>query len=146
MFLASCSAFAPEPTATPTQTATPIPTETPLPTSTSTPVPPTATVDVISALMPSGTPDSEWNDIPIMPEAINGEGDDKGYRFTIVATSEEVQAFYERELSKQSFNLFAVGEGKEKNSVLLFFMKASETILISIIPADDVMLIMIVKT
>lgn len=145
IFLASCSALAPEPTSTPIATATSVPTETPLPTDTSTPIPLTATEDVIAALMPSGNPDSEWNDIPIMPDAINGEGDDKGYTFTIATTSEDVQAFYEKELLKLGFNLFATGEGEGKATVMLIFMKDTTIVSVSIIPAENVLIVLIVK-
>ncbi len=148
---ASCSTFAPAPTATPTQTARSTPTETPSPTATSTPLPtstpkpPTATPDVISAILPVGTPISEWKGIPIMPDAINGEGDDKGYTFTIKADSETIQVFYETELSKQGYTLFATGTGSGKNTVMLIFMKGTDIVSISIIPSGELMLVLIVK-
>jgi len=96
-------------------------------------------------MLPVGTPDKEWKGIPIMPDAINGEGDDKGYRFTIQSTSEAIQQYYEAELSKQGADLFATGEGSEKNTVLMMFMKGAEITSISIFPHDDLMLVLIVK-
>ena len=80
-----------------------------------------------------------------MPNAINGDGDDKGYTFTIQADADSIQAFYESELGKIGYSLFAVGEGKEKDTVMLFFMKDAELISISIIPSGDLMLVLIVK-
>lgn len=145
LLLVSCSTIAPAATATPTETVTPLPTETLVPTFTNTPEPPTPTADVIAALIPSGVPDSEWNGIPIMPDAINGEGDDKGYTFTIATTPEDVQKFYEKELSKLGFNLFATGEGEGKETVMLIFMKDATIVSVSIIPAPDVLLVLIVK-
>jgi len=145
LLMTSCAAFAPSPTSTLTQTATLVPTETPTPTSTLTPLPPTETPDIVAAMLPSGIPDKEWNGIPIMPGAINGEGDDKGYTFTIHATSEEIQQYYQTELTKQGANLFATGEGNEKGTVLLIFMMGTDVVSISIIPHDDLMLVLIVK-
>jgi hypothetical protein len=147
MLVTSCSTFAPTPTSTPTPaaTATLIPTETPMPTATSTPEPPTETPDVVAALLPSGIPDKEWNDIPVMPDAINGEGDSQGYTFTIQADAESIQQYYETELAKLGFQLFATGDGNEKNTILLIFMKDIEIVSISIIPHEDLMIVLIVK-
>jgi hypothetical protein len=145
-FVASCSTFVPAPTPTPTQTATPVPTETPVPTATSTSTPKptlTATLDVISALLPSGTPVSEWNGVPIMPGAIAGEVGAEGYTFSIQADTKTIQEFYEWELAKQGFALFITGEGDEKNIQLLMFMKGSEFVTISIMPVDDLMIVLI---
>ena len=149
LFVTSCSTFAPALTPTPTQTATPLPTETPLPTSTvtptNTPEPPTETPDVISALLPSGTPDKEWNGIPIMPDAINGEGDAKGYTFTIKSNPRFIQAFYQSQLAKQGANLIAAGVQNGKDVLILIFQKESEVISISIIPHDDLFIVLITK-
>lgn len=148
LFVASCSTFAPAPTATPTSTATLIPTDTPVPTatSTSTPTPKptlTATLDVVKSLLPSGTPVSEWNGVPIMPGAIAGEVGAEGYTFSIQADTETIQEFYERELARRGFALFVTGKGAEKNIKLLMFMKGSEIITISIMPMDDLMVVLI---
>lgn len=142
LLLASCTLVAPEPT--PTATFTPLPTETPLPTATKTPLPPTPTEDIAAALLPVGTPDAEWNGIPIMPEAIAGEGDDGGYSFTVQATPEDIQAYYERELTGLGFGLLAAGDG-ENGSLMLIFMKGVETISVSIFPYQDMYVVLIVK-
>src|SRR5262245_51134769 len=96
--LVFCSTFTPKPT------ETPIPTETSLPTLTNTPEPtitPTKTLVPLTETpsapvlrMPSGTPSSEWEGIPVMPNAIAGEGDSTGYYFTINASLDEIQKFY----------------------------------------------------
>ncbi len=147
--LASCSTFAPQPTETPTPTETSLPTatKTPAPTSTSTktPVPATETPSAPELPMPSGKPASEWEGIPIMPNAIAGEGDSKGYSFTINATPEEIQKFYEKELGKQGWNMFASGQGTT-NAILLIFMKDLSTLSVSIIPqSDGIMYVLLVK-
>lgn len=150
--VASCSVFAPEPTATPTQTATSTPTETPLPTATftpkptSTPKPPTSTPTpkLLSALVSSMTPVSDWNGVPIMPNAITGSGDDKGYSYTVNAEPGDVRAFYESALAAKGYSLFATGEGASGETVMMIFMKGSDMITVSIIPSDGLIIVLIV--
>ena len=149
--LASCSSFAPKPTETPvpTETSSPIPTDTPAPTDTptptQTPVPPTETPEAPGLTMPSGEPASEWEGIPIMPDAIAGEGDKKGYSFTINASADEIQTFYQKELAKLGWNMFASGQS-ETDTVLLIFLKDTATLSLSIIPQPDgIMYVLLVK-
>ena len=149
LVLASCSAFAPQPTETPIPTETSLPTTTVTPeptnTPTQTPVPPTETPSAPDLPMPSGEPASEWEGFPIMPNAIAGEGDNKGYSFTIDATPEEIQKFYEKELGKLGWNMFASGQGTT-NAILLIFMKDASTFSVSIIPQPDgIMYVLLVK-
>jgi hypothetical protein len=126
MALASCSAFVPQPTETPTPTETSLPTPTntlePTTTPTETPVPPTETASAPVLPMPSGEPASEWEGIPIMPNAIAGEGDNQGYAFTINASAEDIQKFYETKLTPLGWNMFASGQGTT-DALLLIFMK-----------------------
>ena len=147
--LTSCSSFAPKPTETPIPTETSLPTSTSTPeptnTPTKTPVPPTETPSAPDLPMPSGKPSSEWEGIPVMPNAIAGEGDSKGYSFTINATPEEIQKFYEQELGKLGWNMFASGQGTT-NAILLIFMKDASTLSVSIIPQPDgIMYVLLVK-
>jgi hypothetical protein len=147
--LASCSSFAPKPTETPIPTETSLPTSTSTPeptnTPTKTPVPPTETPSAPVLPMPSGKPSSEWEGIPVMPNAIAGEGDSKGYSFTINATPDEIQKFYEKELGKLGWNMFASGQGTT-DAVLLIFMKDVGTLSVSIIPQPDgIMYVLLVK-
>ena len=86
--------------------------------------------------MPVGEPASEWEGIPIMANALAGEGDRNGYSFTINASTDEIQEFYENELSKLGWNLFASGQGTT-DAILLFFMKDASTLSVSIIPQPD---------
>jgi len=80
-----------------------------------------------------------------MPKAIAGEGDSKGYSFTINASSDEIQKFYEKELAKLGWNFFAGGQGTT-DAVLLFFMKDASTLTVSILPQPDgVMYVLLVK-
>jgi len=150
LLVTSCSALAPAPTPTATSTATSIPTDTPtlVPTSTATntPPPPTETPDPVLDMLPSGVPDTEWKGIPIMPDAIDGEGDDEAYRYTVKATVAEVQAYYEQELAKLGWSLMAGGTGDTGAAMLIFNTGASPFIPISIIPHGDITLVLIVSS
>ena len=151
--LAACNTFVPQ------ATETPIPTETSLPTSTHTleptstptlaptrtPVPPTETPSEPVLPIPSGEPSSEWAGIPIMPNALAGEGDSSGYSFTIDASLNEIQTFYETELPKLGWNVFASGLGTT-DAVILMFMKDAGILSVSIIPQPDgTMYVLLVK-
>jgi hypothetical protein len=154
MALASCTAFAPSPTQTPLPTATSLPTstataepsQTPTPTEppTNTAVPPTNTPVSVTATpaapvlpMPSGKPAADWQGIPVMPQAIAGDGDSTGYSFTIKASSDEVQSFYAQAMPKLGWNMFATGQGGKAGAILLMFMKGAGTASITIIPQAD---------
>jgi hypothetical protein len=151
--LAGCGTFAPKPTETPTPTETSVPTSTntPEPSKTptsipsNTPLPPTETPSEPILPMPSGKPSSEWNGIPVMPTALAGEGDNKGYSFTIKASSDEIQKFYEKALAKLGWNMLGSGQGTT-HAVLLIFMKDAGALSVSIIPQPDgTMYVLLVK-
>jgi hypothetical protein len=161
--LTSCSAFAPQPTQTPVPTATSLPTltATPEPTSTSTPteeptntpvpptatkIPPTPTSAGSDLPLPTGKPVSNWEGIPVMPKAIAGDGDHQGYSYTIIGAPEVVQAYYEREMPKLGWGIFASGTGETK-AILIFFKKGSDLATVSIIPqGDNLLYVLLVKS
>jgi hypothetical protein len=156
ILLASCNAFAPEPTETPTPTNTSLPTSThtpeptSTPTETPTPIPPTETPSSPSLPMPTGKPLSSWENIPIMSGAIAGDENTNngvtGYSFTIKTSADEIQSFYETELGKLDWSALAVGQGTEKDTVLMIFMKGTAVLSVSIIPQPDgIMYVLIVK-
>jgi len=128
--------FTPPPTVTATNTVTPTPSKTP--------APPTETPDVIAALMPEGQPVSDWSGIPIMQDALAGEGDATSYRFTTQASLDEIQKYYEKELSKLGWNLLATGEG-DSGAAILIFTGSGGTLSMSIIPNGDQFIVMFVK-
>ena len=128
----SCSTFAPAPTPTPTATRTPLP-----PT-------PTAKPDLL-ALLPTGRPLTSWNDIPIMPGAIAGEGDTGTYRFSIRAQATAVQAYYDRILAGLGWSGFAAGQGTT-GSILLIYMKGQDMLTVSILVSDGPTVVMLVKS
>lgn len=130
----------PPPTATATVTAT----HTPAPTMTASP---TATPESAYLPMPEGEPAAEWQGIPVMPGAIAGEDNSGSYLFTIRASAEEIQAYYEKELRKLGWNLLGVGKGETAN-VLLIFVKEAETLSFAIIDpgtGDEVVQVLLVK-
>lgn len=139
LVLAACTSFAqPTPTNVPTLTFTVIPTFI----ATSTVLPFTETPDAVTALVPEGQPAPEWNGIPIMPDAIAGEGDEESYVFTVKATPQQVQDFYQAELIKLGWQSGATGDG---DSSLIFMNNASETLTVSIIAKGDEVLVLLVK-
>lgn len=144
---ASCSGPAPTEIPLPVQVVTLPPTQTmtAVPTFTSTPEQPTPTPDVVAAMLPSGVPDSEWNGIPIMPGAINGEGDAQGYTFTIQSDAGSIQQFYRAQLANLGYELFATGESAAGRPVMLMFMKDAGIVSVSIFTHENLMVVLIVK-
>ena len=131
----STSTFAPSPVPTATASDTPVPTDTALP---------TEPADVTTELVPVGEPESEWNGIPIMPGAIAGDGDTSAYRFTIKASQDEIQEYYEGELSKLGWSLLATGQG-DTGAVIMIFTGDSGTLSVSLFEHADEYIVMIVK-
>lgn len=103
---------------------------------------------VPSPLPPSQTPagqfDAEWQGIPIMPGAMAGEGDEEGYVFTIRATSQQVQEYYQLELGKLGWQRFA--QDNSGSSVMLSFVDStSATLTVSILSNGEEVLVLLVK-
>lgn len=145
LMLSACSEFI-QPSSTPiptfTLTVAPILSPTSIPTLTA--VYPSETPDVVSELVPKGQPASEWKGIPIMPGAIAGAGDEEGYVFTVRATPQQVQDYYQLELAKLGWQLNAQGDGTSSR-VLIFMNSASTTLTISIIAkGEDVLVLLVV--
>lgn len=86
--------------------------------------------------MPSGEPASEWNELPIMPQAIAGTEGDGSYYFTVMATKEEAQTFYIKEMGQREWDILATGEG-ENGSFLMIFQKGEEVASASIFTLDN---------
>ena len=140
LVLTACSnLIQPNPTAIPTLTLTAA-SALPL---IGTPFPPTETPAAVAALAPEGQPASEWNGIPIMPDAIAGEGDEESYVFTVKATPQQVQEYYQLELEKLGWQPAAAGD--EDSSLMMFTNNASATLTISLIAKGDEVLVLLVK-
>jgi hypothetical protein len=104
----------------------------------------TETTQLIASLAPTGQPVNEWNGIPIMSGALAGEEKDGVYRFTTPASPEEIEVFYNRELSQRGWELAGTKEGNA-GAVLLIFSNADDTVSISILPDQNKFLVVIVK-
>ena len=136
--LAACNFPSQSPTAVPTLPVSP--TLAPAVTS----GPSTPTPDVVSSLIPEGQPASEWNGIPIMPGAVAGEGDEESYVFTIKATPQKVQEYYQLELGRLGWQPFATDD-RGASLLLMFVKNDSATLTISVIAKGDQVLVILVK-
>lgn len=83
--------------------------------------------------LPSGTPLTDWNGIPIMPGALAGESVDGGYQFTIAADLVDITAFYETELSDLGFEV-ELNVDETTGQAILDFRKDAVTGLVVIAP------------
>lgn len=104
----------------------------------------TETAKLVASLVPTVKALQEWNGIPIMRDALAGDEQDGIYRFTTLASREEIQAFYKRELSQRGWELSGTKQGNA-GAVLLIFSTDQDTVSISILPNRDKLLVMIIK-
>jgi hypothetical protein len=104
----------------------------------------TPTPDIVTELMPEGQPTSEWKGVPIMPDAIAGEGDEESYVYTVKATPQQVQEYYQFELGKLGWQLLDAGN-KDSSLMLMFMDKTSTTLTISVIAKGNEALVLLVK-
>lgn len=144
--LASCSASPEQPETptnpTPTLTASPIST----PTLQLTPTAPAPTVTSPTAPSPTleGGPVAEWKGIPIMSGALTGEGDEEGYVFTIRASSQQVQDYYQLELAARGWQ--SLSEESEGSSRVLVFIDTTSTMLtVRILTQGEEALVLLTK-
>lgn len=145
LILSACSSFRQAtPAAFPTLTLTagPAPISTPVPINT--PLPPTVTLEPAAGVAPEGHPASEWKGIPIMPDAITGEGDDESYVFTVKATPEQIEGYYQLELGKLGWRSLSKGNS-DSSLMLIFTNNDSATLTVSIITKGDEALVLLVK-
>ena len=107
---------------------------------------PAATVTPLSAFSPTRERESatDWNGIPIMPGAITGEGDQEGYVFTVQASSQQVQDYYQLELAALGWqSLSERNDGSAR--VLVFVDNASTTLTVSILTRDEEALVLLTR-
>jgi len=91
---------------------------------------------------PEGQPASQWKGIPIMPGATSGEGDEEGYVFTVKATPQQVQDYYQMELGKLGWQLSSRSE--DGSSLVLLFMNSASSILtVSVLAKQDKVLVLL---
>jgi len=92
---------------------------------------------------PQGTPLSEWNGVPILPQATAGqEFDSTTYSFKATATATEAQEFYNAQLTKlgwtQSFSMPGGGE-----AALMLFEKDDQTLTITVSPVEGTIVVLL---
>jgi len=85
--------------------------------------------------MPSGKPSSDWEGVPIMPNAIEGDGDSQSYIFIVNDLVDNVNAFYQEEMGKFGWNL-SRGAGDEMQS-FMSFTKGADTIDVTVVLQSD---------
>lgn len=85
---------------------------------------------------PQGTPVSEWQGIPVMPQAVTGqEFNDSTYSFKVGATPKEIQDYYTGELTDLGWNqTFAMPGGSEGGIMVL--SKGDQVLTITIASVD----------
>ena len=100
--------------------------------------------DFGNSLDPQGTPVQEWRGIPIMPQAVAGQEFSASgtYSFRVNATAQEVQAFYNQELTalgwSQPFEFPIEDEGG-----FLFFEKDSSVLTLFITPSEGSIVVLL---
>ena len=80
-----------------------------------------------------------------MPQASSGQEEGGGYSYTVRATVQQVQDFYDREMPKAGWQPFATGTG-ETGNLLLMYQKDGTITTIGVIAQGDTILVMIVQT
>ena len=92
---------------------------------------------------PQGTPVTEWNGIPIMPQATAGqEFDATTYSFKATATATEAQEFYNAQLTglgwTQPFSMPGGGE-----AALMLFEKDDKSLTITVAPVEGSIVVLL---
>jgi len=108
-----------------------------------TPTKPKPTQD-INALVPVGTPDKEWQGIPIMPSALAGADYADQYRFTVKATSAEIQDLYTTELADLGWSAPMTAAGKT-GALLFIFSKDQKILSVAVMPFEGGYIVMLIK-
>ena len=83
---------------------------------------------------PQGAPVTEWNGIPVMPQATAGEEVTGLYSYKATATNEEATAFYETQLQTLGWEKQVEEKGE---TTLLYYVKDQQGVTITITPADN---------
>jgi hypothetical protein len=105
---------------------------------------PSGLPDVTKYLNPQGKPVSDWNGIPIMPEASAGEEFSKGtYSFRVSGVDEPaIQSFYNDKLKAQGWSSPFSAQGGGSGGLMLFTKDTHVlTITITKVDADEVVLL-----
>ena len=93
---------------------------------------------------PQGEPVSEWNGIPVMPQATAGQefADSNTYSFKADATVKEATDYYDAEMDKLGWSSTFNMPGDE-NFAALFFSKDSNSANITITSMDGIIVVLL---
>jgi hypothetical protein len=99
--------------------------------------------DFESMFNPQGTPVSEWNGVPVMPQATAGQEftDAKTYSFKVNATVQEVEDFYSGELEKLGWSSF-FNMPADANGSVLVYQKDNAVLTITVVNTDGSVVVM----
>jgi hypothetical protein len=106
---------------------------------------PTGLPDVQKYLNPQGSPVSEWNGIPVMPQATAGEEFSKGtYSYRVSGVDEAaVQAFYNDKLKAQGWSSPFSAQGGNSGGLMLF-TKETQVLTITVAKSDQDLVVLLV--
>lgn len=98
--------------------------------------------DFGNSLNPQGTPVQEWRGIPVMSQAIAGQEFGDTYSFKVNATVQEIQNYYNQQLSAlgwtQPFEFPLEAEGG-----FLFYNKEDSVLTVFITPSEGSMVVLL---
>lgn len=98
--------------------------------------------DFGNTLNPQGTPVQEWRGVPVMPQAIAGQEFGDSYSFKVNATVQEIQDYYDQELTalgwSQPFEFPLEEEGG-----FLFYNKDDSVLTVFITPSEGSMVVLL---
>ena len=108
---------------------------------------PTGLPDVTQYVNPQGKPATDWNNVPIMPQASAGQEFNKNtysYRVSGVSAS-DVQTFYNDKLKAAGWTSpFSAQAGSQSQGGLMLFTKDSSVLSITITPVDKDLVVLLV--
>ncbi len=97
----------------------------------------TSMPDVSTYLNPTGQPASNWNNVPIMPQATAGqEFNSTTYSYKIDANVADIQTFYGDQMKTLGWSSGFSAQGGSQGGVMLF-TKDNNVLTITITPATD---------
>lgn len=107
---------------------------------------PSAMPDIEGYFNPEGTPVSEWNGIPIMPQATAGEEfeDTSTYSFKVNATVKEAQDFYSTELAKLGWSTAFNMPGNDTLAVDMY-QKENDLLTVTITDVNGSVVVVLTK-
>ena len=106
-----------------------------------------AVPDPVDVLDPQGNPAQEWRGIPIMSEAIAGQefAVNNAYSFTVQASAQDVQAFYDERLTQLGWSQ-PFESPFDENGGMMTFRKERSSLAITVTPSEDSMVVLLVLT